>query len=278
MKPAVTAAAVPARLGAAAKLVTDWNTAQETGWYRSNSGSTNGPPGTPSPYLMGQVVNWDGGAAHIVQTVSSLFTQASGLPALEWERRMMSNVWQPWTLKTRGVIARSIGDVNISNTATETFLTELVVPAGVMRLDAGMVRITIFGLVSNSSGGTRSVGLTFSRGASSYTHIWRAVTNSDLAIEAGSAWRPWSVEMVLTHQTSGYVRMNGHVMIGVVATGLTAGWGGTASTYRVVPISGEITGIDWTVDQPFQLWGKWDAGNATCNLMKRIAFMEMLGG
>jgi hypothetical protein len=64
--------------------ITDWNTAVDTGWYRSQSTATNIPQATAG---VGMTIAWS--TTNILQ----YFWTTSGI---EWRRYYSSSTWQPW--------------------------------------------------------------------------------------------------------------------------------------------------------------------------------------
>lgn len=83
---------LPARLGAAAGLITDWNTATEAGWYTSNA-AANGPSGTGTNLLIGQVLPVS--AANLIQIVTT-WTGDPNTNSNTWRRDRAGSTWTAW--------------------------------------------------------------------------------------------------------------------------------------------------------------------------------------
>lgn len=83
-------AQLPARLGAVAATLTDWNNGLENGWYMA-SGAANAPGGG---WCIGEVVA-HGGAGWRTQTVYQ-FTVDGAADTLIWRREQNNAVWGSW--------------------------------------------------------------------------------------------------------------------------------------------------------------------------------------
>lgn len=85
-------ARLPARLGVASgvTIVTDWNNANENGWYKGGNTALNAPDATYT--YIGFVQRWD--AANMVQTVVTYSSDSSNTRS--WRRIMSGNVWGAW--------------------------------------------------------------------------------------------------------------------------------------------------------------------------------------
>lgn len=84
--------ALPARIGTAGKVVTDWNTAIENGWYRSSPNPTNGPSALLANWVSGFVQVFD--PTSMIQTVQNTGTTSTDTGV--WQRRMSSSTWSAW--------------------------------------------------------------------------------------------------------------------------------------------------------------------------------------
>jgi hypothetical protein len=81
---------LPARLGTAAQVVTDWDTATENGWYQA-AGGANAP--TPAVFYIGMVVCHL--PAWVTQTVHD-FTAESSADTQTWQRNCKNGAWGAW--------------------------------------------------------------------------------------------------------------------------------------------------------------------------------------
>jgi hypothetical protein len=86
-------ARLPTRIGTVAKTITDWNNAQENGWYMG-SAVTNAPS---TAWYIGevQVHRNDAPNGYVVQTVTG-FTTASDSDSVTYRRYLQANVWTAW--------------------------------------------------------------------------------------------------------------------------------------------------------------------------------------
>ena len=84
-------APLPARLGATATAVSNWNTAVDNGWYYSSPGGTNAPEATG--WYLGEVIAYS--ATGWVDQVVWLFT--GGLNRWRYRRQMNgTGTWSAW--------------------------------------------------------------------------------------------------------------------------------------------------------------------------------------
>jgi hypothetical protein len=81
---------LPARLGAAAQQIADWNDAVENGWYMAVGGA-NAP--TPGVWYIGMVVCHQ--TVWVTQTVHD-FTADSSADTQTWQRDCNNGVWSAW--------------------------------------------------------------------------------------------------------------------------------------------------------------------------------------
>ena len=89
---AITQGDLPEHLRSPGKLVSDWNTALDNGWYYDNGTVSNAPAGWS--YLMGQVFRLSDN--YIVQVLYDYGHAASGNPPVQWTRRRVAGTWEAW--------------------------------------------------------------------------------------------------------------------------------------------------------------------------------------
>ena len=97
------------RLGATAKVITDWNAATENGWYQAAPGSNCPTPLVGSTSLLGRVEMAN--SSRMTQTVwDTGHGGANTALAPKYERRFAFGTWGPWNLAAAGASLTYEGD------------------------------------------------------------------------------------------------------------------------------------------------------------------------
>lgn len=143
----------PARLRAAAELVTDWNDAQSNGWYRGDPAALNSP--AAGEWWIGEV-QLNEYNAWVFQKVHS-FTSAG---VETYKRVMQAGIWKPWrrVYETEAEIREASKMVSLPAVpATGTAIDWTSIPAGVDEIELWFDGISINGgsglLVQVGTGG-----------------------------------------------------------------------------------------------------------------------------
>lgn len=130
-----------ASLDSTAQVVTDWNSANQNGWYMA-TGALNGPPGylESGEWLIGKVSVHN--SAWVQQEVWD-FTQ--GAHVKRWRRHLMNGTWGTWTANV------SFGQVVGEGAVDSAFVAKLPygVQGGALALNWGEVSIWQIGAEAN---------------------------------------------------------------------------------------------------------------------------------
>ncbi len=171
--------------------------------------------------------------------------------------------------QTVAVLGRTATLLDVVNTAAETSIASVVVPANALRTDR-MVRLTLVGDYLNNSGVARTLIVRVKFGA---TTLYNDVS---AALGFGALRRPIAINLCLANQNANNVQvLGGQIDIGTIG-GATSGLGDLAVTAPQLTVLSGSAAEDSTIPKTFDITVQHQVAAATISIRRLYALFELV--